>query len=116
MEVACEIVRNMIVMYREAEARAAVERLIECGAEELINNEAFLAIKSHLEAMEIFNKWNKLEQTRLSYKAALSIDPSLSFVKVKILSYFWKWFYRKTFFSKKIFLKLSRCVFLVFMY
>lgn len=42
----------------------------------------YVAIRSHLEAMEIFNKWNKLSQSRENYNDSNTIDMSASFVRV----------------------------------
>jgi len=81
LDIACEIVRNLIVMNRESEAVLAVEKLKECGAENVAKNENFVAIRSHLEAMDIFNKWNKLEQSQVAYADAESLNFSTSFVK-----------------------------------
>ena len=83
LDIACEIVRNLIVMNRESEAVLAVERLKECGAETVAENENFVAIRSHLEAMDIFNKWNKLEQSQVAHADDESPNFSTSFVKVK---------------------------------
>ena len=83
LDIACEIVRNLIVMNREADAVLAVEKLKDCGAENVAENENFVAIRSHLEAMDIFNKWNKLEQSRVAYADAETLNFSTSFVKVK---------------------------------
>lgn len=69
-------------MNREDDAQAAVLRLIDCGADDLTNNDGFIAIKSHLEAMDIFNQWNKLQQTQQTFEPDQVIDSSFSFVKV----------------------------------
>jgi len=72
-------------MNREEEAITAIERLIDCGADSLPNNDGFVAIKAHLDAMDIFNKWNRLKQSQQTYQSDQVLDSTISFVKVKLL-------------------------------
>ena len=64
IELACQMVRNMILLERDQEAKESIEKLIKAGAMDCPNNEHFLVIKAHLEALETFFEWHQLQQQK----------------------------------------------------
>jgi len=64
IQLACQMIRNMILLERDDEAKRAVAKLVDVGALTCKNNANFLLIKAHLEALDIFFEWSQLEQRR----------------------------------------------------
>ena len=48
-----------MVAGRDDDAKIAVEKLVNLGAMDLKNNENFIWIKSHLEAIDLFQQWTQ---------------------------------------------------------
>ena len=82
---ACKMIRNMIVLSRDEDARIAVEKLIDAGAMDLKNNEKFILYKSHLEALELFSEWSQLsmQSPRLEELDKPKITSTSSFIQVR---------------------------------
>ena len=78
------MIRNMIVLSRDDDARIAVEKLIGAGAMDLKNNEKFILYKSHLEALELFSEWSQLsmQSPRLEELNKPKITSTSSFIQV----------------------------------
>jgi len=81
IELACKMVRNMILLERDDEAKRAIGKLIDAGAMGVKNNENFLLIKAHLEALDVFFEWTQLEQARPNQSEKPDIDATRSFMK-----------------------------------
>jgi len=83
IDLACKMIRNMIVLSRDEDARVAVEKLVEAGAMDLKNNEKFILFKSHLEALELFSEWSQLsmQSPRLGELSKPQITSTSSFIQ-----------------------------------
>ena len=74
----------MIVMKKDEAARIAVKKMEEAGANDIKKNEPFVAIRAHLEAMDMFSKWSRLFNS--SAPADIQeITSGLTFVQVNRL-------------------------------
>ena len=71
----------MIVMKNDEAARIAVKKMEDAGANEIKKNEPFLAIRAHLEAMDMFSKWSRLFNNT-SPEEIQEITSGLTFVQV----------------------------------
>ena len=111
IELACKMVRNMILLERDDEAKRAIQegfwrfwlslfensdltyksdiflnptaqKLVDAGAMSVKNNENFLLIKAHLEALDIFFEWSRLEQEKPRNAEKPDVNATRSFMKV----------------------------------
>jgi len=81
------MIRNMVVAGRDEDARISVQKLTNLGAMELKNNQNFILIKSHLEAIELFNEFSLIETQKPDQKNLKpQIATSSSFVQVRNIS------------------------------
>ena len=81
--IACSLIKNMIVMKKDEAARIAVKKMEEAGANDIKKNEPFVAIRAHLEAMDMFSKWSRLFNSSTP-EDIQEITSGLTFVKVNI--------------------------------
>ena len=75
----------MVVAERDEDAKISVQKLINMGAMDIKNNENFILIKSHLEAIELFNEWSLIETQKPESVARPQISTSATFVQVYYL-------------------------------
>jgi len=71
----------MIVMRKDEAARIAVKKMEEAGADDIKKNEPFVAIRAHLEAMDMFSKWSRLFNSSTP-EDIQEITSGLTFVQV----------------------------------
>ena len=58
------------------------QKLVDAGAMNVKNNENFLLIKAHLEALDIFFEWSRLEQEKPRNAEKPDVTATRSFMKV----------------------------------
>merc|ERR1712062_28998 len=81
IELASKMIRNMVVAERDEDAKISVQKLINMCAMDIKNNENFILIKSHLEAIELFNEWSLIETQKPESVARPQISTSATFVQ-----------------------------------
>lgn len=68
-------------MRKDEAARIAVKKMEEAGADDIKKNEPFVAIRAHLEAMDMFSKWSRLFNSSTP-EDIQEITSGLTFVQV----------------------------------